>query len=82
MLYEPELNEDFTFTERYAGGKELQRYFKHIEKKWDLAKDITYNKHVDAAVFDEKKSMWLVECADGSEIYCRYFIPCIGFASK
>ena len=33
------------------------------EKKWDLAKDITYNKHVDAAVFDEKRLQWLVECS-------------------
>lgn len=82
MMYDPELNEDFTFTERYAGWKDLQRYFKHIEKKWDLNKDITYNKHVDAAVFDEKRKQWLVECSDGSEIYCKYFIPCIGFASK
>jgi hypothetical protein len=23
----------------------------------------------------------MVECSDGSEVYCKYFIPCIGFAS-
>lgn len=43
---------------------------------------ITYNKHVDSAVFDETSKMWLVECSDGSEIYCKWFIPCIGFASR
>lgn len=41
-----------------------------------------YHKHVDGAVFDEKKHQWLVDCSDGSEIYCKWFIPCIGFASR
>ncbi|KAK3073666.1 hypothetical protein LTR53_004530, partial [Teratosphaeriaceae sp. CCFEE 6253] len=32
QLFDKELWEDFTFEERYAGWKELRRYFKHIEK--------------------------------------------------
>ncbi|RAL65025.1 hypothetical protein DID88_001133 [Monilinia fructigena] len=27
--------EDFTFKEKFAGGKEIRRYFEHVEKKWD-----------------------------------------------
>lgn len=73
---------DFTFKERYAGRKELRRYFEYVEEKWHLKKDISYNKNVDAAIFDEKRCQWLVECTDGSEVYCKWFIPCIGFASK
>lgn len=77
-----EIWEDFTFKERYPGGPDLRRYFDHLEKKWDLQKHITYNKHVDGAKFDENKKEWLIECSDGSEISCKWFIPCIGFASK
>lgn len=33
-------------------------------------------------MFDKQRNQWLVECSDGSEIYCRWFIPCIGFASR
>lgn len=82
QLWEKDLYEDFTFTERYAGWKELQRYFKHVDKKWDISKDVEYNKNVEAATFDEDKNQWLVECADGSETSCRWFIPAIGFAAK
>lgn len=82
QLFDKDLWQDFTFTERYAGWQELRRYFEYVEKKWDLKKDIVYNKHVDGAHFDEKKHQWLVECSDGSSVYCRWFIPCIGFASK
>lgn len=82
QMFDKEIWEDFTFKERYPGGPELRRYFEHLEKKWDLQKHITYNKHVDGAQFDENKKQWLVECSDGTEIYCNWFIPCIGFASK
>ncbi|KAK5112582.1 hypothetical protein LTR62_003896 [Meristemomyces frigidus] len=82
QLFDKELWEDFTFKERYAGWPELRRYFKHVEKKWNIEDHTEYNKHVDGAIFDEKKHMWTVECSDGTEINCRWFIPCIGFAAR
>ncbi|CAD6447237.1 b13af049-c611-46d5-9c7a-767081e2ecbd [Sclerotinia trifoliorum] len=82
QLYDKELWEDFTFTEKYPGGKEIRRYFEHVEKKWDVRKDIEFDKHVDGATFDKQRNQWLVECSDGSEVYCRWLILCIGFASR
>lgn len=82
QLYEKELWEDFTFKERYPGQQDLKRYFNHVEKKWDLAKDIEYNKNVEGAKFDEARHQWLVECSDGTQVYTRYFVPSLGFASK
>ncbi|KAJ8058202.1 hypothetical protein OCU04_012399 [Sclerotinia nivalis] len=82
QLYDKELWEDFTFTEKFPGGKEIRRYFEHVEKKWDVRKDLKFDKHVDGATFDKQRNQWLVECSDGSEIYCRWFILCIGFASR
>lgn len=85
QLFDKELWEGpdgFTFTERYPGGKELKRYFEHVDRKWKIHEHVTYNKHVDSAVFDESKHKWLVECSDGSEVYAKWFIPCIGFASR
>lgn len=82
QLFDKELWEDFTYTERYPGGPELRRYFEHVDKKWNVRDHVSYNKHVDSAVFDESRHQWLVECSDGSEIYCRWFIPCIGFAAR
>ncbi|KIW50281.1 hypothetical protein PV05_11883 [Exophiala xenobiotica] len=82
QLFDKELWEDFTFTERYVGWKELRRYFDYVEKKWNVRDHTSFNMNVDSAVFDESRQQWLVECADGTEIYARWFIPCIGFASK
>ncbi|TGO87849.1 hypothetical protein BPOR_0200g00180 [Botrytis porri] len=82
QLFDKELWEDFTFKEKFPGGSEIRRYFEHVEKKWDVRKDLEFDKHVDGATFDKQRNQWLVECSDGSEIYCRWFIPCIGFASR
>ncbi|CZT09061.1 related to monooxigenase [Rhynchosporium graminicola] len=82
QLFDEELWKDFVFKERYAGGKELRRYFDHVEKVWEVRKDTEFNKHVDSAHFDESTNRWTVECSDGTEVSCRWFIPCIGFASK
>ncbi len=53
-----------------------------MDKKWDISSHVTYNKHVDAATFDRQRHEWLVECSDGTEIYAKWFLPCIGFASR
>ena len=41
-----------------------------------------FNKNVDKATFDENQKKWFVECSDGSETWCRWFIPCLGFAAR
>ncbi|PBP19903.1 cyclohexanone monooxygenase [Diplocarpon rosae] len=82
QLFDEELWKEFTFKERYAGWKELRRYFDHVEKIWQIKKDTEFHKHVDSAAFDESTNRWTVECADGTEVSCKWFVPCIGFASK
>ncbi|EOD47277.1 putative cyclopentanone -monooxygenase protein [Neofusicoccum parvum UCRNP2] len=82
QLFDSELYKDFTFKERYSDWRELKRYFQYVEKKWDLLKDIEYNKCVDGARFDDSKNKWLVECTDGTQIQCRWLIAAIGFAAK
>lgn len=82
QLFDKELYEDFTYSERYPGWPELRRYFQHVDKKWNVSAHTTYNKCVESAQFDTKKNQWLVECSDESQIACKWFIPCLGFASK
>ena len=47
-----------------------------------VSKDVEYDKHVDSATFHRERNQWLVETSCGGRIYCRWFIPCIGFASR
>lgn len=82
QLFDRDLYEDFTFKERYSGWPELRRYFRYVEKKWNTEAYIEYHKNVETAIWDDEKHKWYIECSDGTELYARWFLPCIGFASK
>lgn len=53
-----------------------------MEKKWNVSDHTTYNKCVDTATFDTKTDLWTIEASDETKIQARWFMPCIGFASK
>ena len=82
QLFDKEIWEEFSFTERYPGWQELRRYFDFLDSKIQYTKDTLFNKTVSGATFDESTHQWLVNCADGSQYYGRWFIPAIGFAAK
>jgi cyclohexanone monooxygenase len=77
-----ELWRDWNWTERFPAWDELRRYFRHVDQKLDLSRDIRFNSRVTAALFDADADQWRIECADGYRIRTRFFIPCTGFAAK
>ncbi|KAK4986280.1 hypothetical protein LTR50_005393 [Elasticomyces elasticus] len=88
-----ELFKDFKWTERYPGRDELRRYFDHVDKIWDLKKDISFNSRVTAAHWNKETTRWDVTVAHfqgGSQIkgiteitaHAKSILCCTGFASK
>ena len=82
QLFDKELWSTFTFSERFPGGPELREYFKHVEKTWNMASDIEYNKGVSGATWDPAGSSWRVLCEDGTVTYCKWLLPCLGSGNK
>jgi len=77
-----ELWRDWDWTERFPAWDELRRYFRHVDQKLGLSRDIRFNSRVTAARFDAGADQWQIECADGHRIRTRFFIPCTGFAAR
>jgi cyclohexanone monooxygenase len=77
-----ELWRDWNWTERFPAWDELRRYFRYVDRKLGLSRDIRFNCRVTAARFDADADQWEIECADGRRIRTRFFIPCTGFAAK
>lgn len=78
---------DWNFSELYPDWSEVRAYFRYVDEKLDLSKDITYNTRVSAARFDEDQRRWLVttensETGDTRDISARYLLLCTGFGSK
>jgi cation diffusion facilitator CzcD-associated flavoprotein CzcO/acetyl esterase/lipase len=79
--FDPELETQWTWSERYATQPEILRYFQHVAKNHDLKKDIRFSTRVQAAAWDEDASMWRIRTSAGDEITARFFIMATGCLS-
>ncbi|KAF8419317.1 hypothetical protein EV426DRAFT_291323 [Tirmania nivea] len=82
QLFDKELWSTFTFSERFPSGPELRKYFKHVEKTWNITPDMEYNKGVTGATWDSTGHLWKVLCEDGSVTYCRWLLSCLGAGNR
>jgi len=73
---------DWTWKEFFPGQEELHGYFHHVDKVWDLSKDVQYNTTVTAAKFIDDENKWIVKTDQGDKIKCQYLFLATGFAAK
>lgn len=48
------LQQEWRWTERFAGQPEILRYLNHVADRFDLRKDIQFNTRITSLVWDEK----------------------------
>jgi cation diffusion facilitator CzcD-associated flavoprotein CzcO len=77
-----DLWQDWKFTELYPAWPEIRGYFRYLDEKLDLSRDIRFNTRVEAAEFDAASNRWTVRSSDGSVTRPRYFLVCVGLGSK
>lgn len=83
-LYEysdPEIWNDWKWTEKYPHVAEIQDYFHHVDSKLHLKRDIKLDSRVEKAQFNENSGTWTVSTSAES-FEARFFILATGFASK
>ena len=79
--FSKELQDEWTWSERYPTQAEVHRYLSFVADRLDLRRDITFGMKVDAAEYDEASACWLVTTADGHSYRCRYLVSAIGLLS-
>jgi cation diffusion facilitator CzcD-associated flavoprotein CzcO len=77
-----ELWKDWNFRERFPGRDEILEYFKYVDQKWDLSKDIYLNTCVVSAEFDTTMDKWCVRTKDGKVFVARFLNLGVGLAAK
>jgi cation diffusion facilitator CzcD-associated flavoprotein CzcO len=70
------------YSSLYPDWSEVREYFRYLDRKLDLSKDIRFDTRVTGADFDTERDQWIVRTADGSTTRCSYLVPCLGFASR
>ena len=62
--FSDELQQEWQWSERYAGQAEILAYLEHVADRFDLRRDILFDTQVQRAAFDEGADRWVVG-ADG-----------------
>jgi cation diffusion facilitator CzcD-associated flavoprotein CzcO len=79
--FDPELEQEWSWSERYAAQPEIRAYLDHVADRYDLRRDIDLETRVVAAHFNDVQRRWRVTTADGRSAECRYFITAVGCLS-
>jgi cation diffusion facilitator CzcD-associated flavoprotein CzcO len=83
QLTDPESWKTFDWKQRFPDRDELQDYFKHLDKTWNLSQDINFNSRVTAMTWDKTGLRWNCEINHGERTCTAWsVILCTGFASK
>jgi cyclohexanone monooxygenase len=79
--FDEDLEQEWSWTERYATQPEILRYARHVADRFDLRRDISFSTRVTAASFDEASERWTVETDRGERVSARYCIMATGCLS-
>jgi cation diffusion facilitator CzcD-associated flavoprotein CzcO/acetyl esterase/lipase len=79
--FDPELEREWTWSEKYATQPEILRYLSHVADRYDLRRDIQFSTRVESADWDESTSRWRLRTDQGKEISCRFYVMASGCLS-
>ncbi len=75
------LEQEWTWTEKYAPQSELLAYANHVADRFDLRRDIRFDTRVTAATFDEGRGCWVVDTDRGERVSAQFCIMAVGCLS-
>ncbi|MFW2336210.1 flavin-containing monooxygenase, partial [Ilumatobacter sp.] len=79
--FDPELEAEWQWTEKYATQPEILRYLQHVADRYDLRRDIRFETRVERAVWDDAASVWRIHTDGGDVITCRHYVMATGTLS-
>ncbi len=72
--FSEELQQEWTWTERFASQPELLAYIQHVADRFDLRSGITFDTMVEGARFDDSSHRWTITTSSGETVSARFFI--------
>lgn len=76
--FSPIIDEEWRWTERYAGQKEIRSYLQWVCDRLDIRKDIRFNSRLAKAHYDEDVHLWNFETENGDSYQARWFVTSPG----
>ena len=63
--FDPDLEQEWSWPERYGNQPEILDYVRHVAKRFDLYKDIQFETRVKHATYDREANRWTLETEAG-----------------
>ncbi len=76
--FSPEIEQEWSWSEQFAGQPELMRYIDFVATKLDLRRSIQFNTRVNSAVWDEARQLWTVKTDQGDVLEATYCVMATG----
>jgi cyclohexanone monooxygenase len=76
-----ELEQEWTWTERYATQPEILAYLEHVADRFDLRRDIRLGTRVVESAWDETGERWSILTDDGGRLSATFLIMATGCLS-
>ncbi len=77
--WDPELQQEWTWSERYATQPEILRYAQFVADKHDLRRDIRFGTRVEGAVWNDDR--WTIRTDTGDEFRAQHYVMATGCLS-
>ncbi len=79
--WDPELQDEWTWSERYATQPEILRYAQFVADKHDLRRDIRFTTRVTSAAWNDETNRWSVHTDTGNDVSAQFYVMATGCLS-
>ena len=79
--FSAELQQQWSWSERYAKQTEILGYLRSVAQRFDLRRHFRFSTRVKNAVWNESRARWLIETDQDERVSAQYFISAVGCLS-
>jgi cation diffusion facilitator CzcD-associated flavoprotein CzcO/acetyl esterase/lipase len=79
--FDPELEKEWTWSEKYATQPEILDYLRFVADRYELRSDIEFGTGITSARWDGEAKKWLLTTDSGQELRCRHYVMATGCLS-
>ncbi len=80
--FDDALQQEWSWTERYASQAELLKYCNHVADRFNLRPNMQFDTKVTAAHYDEAARRWNITTSRGEQLSAKYCVLATGFLSS
>ncbi len=80
--FSEELQQEWSWSEKYAPQSEILDYANHVADRFDLRRDIQFNCTIVSLHFNKDSSLWQCTTENGEEFFSRFCVMATGCLSK